>query len=215
MNGRLNISRTRIENWLGTLQGKTALSVALHLILLLLVSNAWWMGAHELRPVGSPRGSRIVTIYDLPQASPGKSQIRKPLIHTVRPRPTRTTAPVHVPDLPEATAPGSDQALGNGEVSITYLQGFPAEKPELAGTGPTGDIELDVQINEMGRIEQIHTRRGMTDTINRTIIAMVEQWIFHPAMRNGRPISTSERLHFHYDRTSATCGWECFSLAAQ
>ena len=204
-----------MENWLETLQGKTALSTALHLILLLVACNAWWIGAHKLLPAGSRNGSRVVTVYDPAKASPAKSQLRKPPIHTVRSPLVRITAPTYVPDLQAASAPSSDQALGNGDVSITYLQGFPAEKPQLAGTGATGDIELDLQINEMGRIEQIHTRRGMTDSINRTVIAMVEQWVFHPAMRNGRPISSSETLHFHYDRTSATCGWECFSLAVQ
>jgi TonB family protein len=192
-----------------------ALSAALHLLVLLFALNAWWIGARKLRPVGTANGVRVFRLYDPSQAAQPATLPRKAPIHIVRRPQTRIVAPSSVPDLEEAASAAPDPALGNGEVSIVYLEGFPVQRPDLSGAGASGDVVLDLQINELGRIAQIHTRKGITDSIDRMIIATVQQWIFQPAMRNGHPISSSEELHFHYKRDSANCGWECFSLEAQ
>lgn len=197
------------------MRGIMSFSAALHVTLFLVASNVWWMGAHKLRPVGSREGSRIVMLYEPHPVAQARPMPRKLPIRITRTIPARITAPATVPDLAQATAPHPDKALGDGQVNITYLQGFPAQQPDMAEIGPVGDIDLDVQIDEAGRIAQVHMRRGMTESINRMIVATVEQWVFQPAVRNGRPISISEQLHFHYDRRSANCGWECFSLEVQ
>lgn len=205
------------ESWQGTLEGRMAVSATLHLLVFFLAANAWWMGARRLRAPGSPAGSTRLMIYSASKPLPPAPQAHKTPVHSVRPAPAQITAPAQVPDLEQATSGGSEQALGNGEVSITYVRAFPAQKPDLAGTPPTGDITLDIDIDQTGHIARIHTRTGISDTVDRMVIATVEQWIFQPAMRNGHPISSSEELRFHYDRARnpAGCGWECFTLEAQ
>jgi protein TonB len=217
MAGRFTISRARWKDWRETLQGKMAASAALHVLILLFAANAWWFGARKMKPVGSPSGSRHMMVYNASKTFPQASSAYKAPIHTVRPARTLLAAPAQVPDLQQATAPGSEQALGNGEVSIRYVQAFPAEKPDLAGAGATGDIKLDVLIDETGHIARIRARTGMTPSIDRMVIATVEQWVFQPAMRDGHPVSTSEELHFHYDRARnpVNCGWDCFTLEAE
>lgn len=211
------MSREIWAAWMGTLEGRMAASAAVHLLVVVLAVNAWWFGARKLHPVGSANGSQHMMVYDSSASLPQHSEAHRAPIHSVRPPRRPLLTPVQVPDLEAATAGGSDQALGNGEVSITYVQAFPAQKPDLAGTGSTGDIKLDVLIDERGHIARIHARTGMTDSIDRMVIATVEQWVFQPAMRDGHPVSSSEELHFHYDRARnpANCGWECFTLEAQ
>lgn len=215
MTGTFRMSRADLSNWLGTIQGRVAVSAALHGLWILLVVNAWWLGAHKLHAVGAANGVRVVRLYDpalAPQHAPAPRKAPPRLVHLRR---TAVVAPSIVPPLQEASAAAPDPALGNGDVSIVYLQGFPAQRPDLSGAGQVGDVELDLLIDEAGRIAQVHTRRGMTDSIDRAIIATVEQWVFQPAMRNGHPIASSEELHFHFTRESANCGWECFSLRVQ
>jgi hypothetical protein len=215
--GRYNTSRAPLWKWSGTLEGKVAVSAALHLVVLFVAANAWWMGARAFRPLGSATGSQRLMTYDPSMATPQSSPNRKRPIQKARPLQSSIVSPAQLPDVQEATSPGSNQALGSGEVSITYVQAFPSQKPDLSGSGATGDIELDVRIDETGHIAQIRTRRGMTDTIDRMVSATVAQWVFKPATRNGQPVTTSEELHFHYDsaRSPSTCGWECFTLEAQ
>lgn len=217
MAGRFSTLRARWKEWRGTLEGKVAGSATLHLLVLFFAANAWWMRAGKLRPVGSPAGSRLLMRYNPVKELPQKPGTRKQPIHTVRPPKGPIVAPVQVPEFEKASRVGSDEALGTGEVSITYVQAFPAQKPDLAGIGPTGDIKLDVQIDQTGHIARIRARSGMTDSIDRMVIATVEQWVFQPAMRNGHPVTSSEELHFHYDRarSSGSCGWDCFTLEAQ
>jgi protein TonB len=118
-------------------------------------------------------------------------------------------------DVPPNEAVGSD-ALGSGTVSIVYIQSFPKQRPDISGlpVGSSGDIVVGVRIDNDGRVASATTKQGVGYGIDEMMIATVEQWIFHPATKDGRPVTSEQDLHFHYDlgRNPMLCGWECFTL---
>ncbi len=41
---------------------------------------------------------------------------------------------------------------------------------------------------------------GLGYGVDETVIATVEQWVFHPALASGRPVASEQELHFHYEK---------------
>jgi protein TonB len=74
-----------------------------------------------------------------------------------------------------------------------------------------------VVIDDTGKVARAKARRGMGHGIDEVVVATVEQWVFYPAMRNGRAVASEQELHFHYERGRAAdpCGWDCFALAGR
>jgi protein TonB len=99
--------------------------------------------------------------------------------------------------------PGSGvDALGEGDISIALMQFFPDPKPDLTRLphGSRGDVVLEAVIDADGRIAQLTVKQGVGYGVDESVIATVEQWTFHPAMRDGKPIASQQELHFHYER---------------
>lgn len=213
MGEQLRLWKQRSTLVLQTQQGKVAVSTALHLLALFVVANAWWIGARKLKPAGTRQGARVLMTYN-----PGKlsqtHEVKRALKHHVPPKKVME-APVVVV-TPPIDPPGErgNEALGDGNVSIAYVQAFPQERPDLSEVGATGDIFVDLQIDDTGHIARVHARRGMGTQIDQMVLATVQQWVFHPAVKNGRPISSEQELHFHFDRrrNPGGCGWECITL---
>jgi TonB family protein len=195
---------------LETLRGRVGASAFLHLVAVALLLNAWWMGAPRLKPAGTATGQHVMVTYN-----PGKPA-------PPRPAPPRQASSRRyrkanvVPLLPADTRTppiqGND-ALGSGTVSLMYVKAFPGQKPDLSGAGTTGDVVVDVEIDDTGHVAQVHARRGMGAQIDDLVVATVEHWVFYPAMRNGHAIPSERELRFHFDRRrDPNCGWECFAL---
>ncbi|WP_263410100.1 energy transducer TonB [Terriglobus tenax] len=200
--------------WLQTQQGRVAVSTAVHLLALFLVTNAWWIGAHRLRPAGTRQGVRPLMTYN-----PGKlsqtHEMKRPLRHRLPPRKV-VEAPKTIEARVDPPGERGNEALGEGNVSLAYVQAFPAERPDLSDAGATADIYVDLQIDDTGHIIRVHARRGIGRQVDQMVVATVEQWVFHPAVKNGRPVSSEQELHFHFDRrrNPGGCGWECITLEA-
>jgi protein TonB len=210
------LGRRLARLWPESLEGKVAVSAAVHVVVLFLAFNSWWLFAHRLKTAGTAHGSQVVVMYNpVGQAKPAQTVARS------------SAAPKHVQHKlvlrqvsTEIVAPSASthtDALGQSSVSITYIQPFPNQRPDLSHAGATGDVVVDIQIDDRGRIAQLHKRRGMGDAIDEMVIATVEQWLFRPAVQDGKPITSDQELHFHYERNRNVggCGWECFTLEAQ
>jgi protein TonB len=187
-------------------------SILLHLAAAFLFWNAWWCSAPRLTPAGTSKGRNVVVTYNPGRLAPAPPL---PVRRAISPKRLSLVKPISpaVPDAKtEATVQGND-ALGNGTVSLLYVQAFPEQKPDLSTVGTTGDVVVDVEIDDTGHVAQVHARHGMGSGIDDQVVATVEHWIFHPAVRDGRAISSERELHFHFDRRrDPNCGWECFAL---
>jgi protein TonB len=199
-----------------TLQGKVALSLIVHLVALFFVFNAWWFGARRLRPSGTVQGVKTMEAYVPGKAPPSPQQRRvaKPLLRHPNSLTLKTAPPETLDDA--AAAVSSNEAFGNDPVSIARVEGFPQARPNLSGVGQTADLIVDVEIDDTGHVTQVHQRKGIGTDVDAIVLATVEQWLFHPAQREGKPISSRREIHFHFDRSRnpAGCGWDCFALAA-
>ncbi|SEB46064.1 energy transducer TonB [Terriglobus roseus] len=203
--------RARGVRWLETLPGRAMFSACLHLLALLVLVNAWWMGAPRLKPAGTATGRHVLVTYNpgkpapLPPTPPRRAMARR--------YPRANVLPVVADDASAAPPVQGNDALGTGTVSLLYVQAFPGQKPDLSGAGTTGDVIVEVEIDDTGHVAQVHARRGMGAQIDDLVVATVERWLFHPAMRNGHAVASERELRFHFDRRrNENCGWECFAL---
>jgi len=216
-------ARIRREQWeyLGawlrpeTLQGKVGLSLVAHLVVLFLLLNSWWFGARRLRMAGTRDGVKTMLAYVPGKPVPVDAAARataRPKRKAIKAVSLKTVAPEE-PDASESVA--SAAALGNDEVSIARVQGFPHEHPDLSRLGQSGDVIVDVEIDDTGHVIQVHARKGVGGGVDEIVLATVEQWVFHPALRGGKPVESRREIRFHFDRgRNPSCGWDCFALAA-
>lgn len=214
MNQRMRRWARQAELLLQTQRGQLAASLLVHLLALFLVTNAWWIGARKLRPAGTRQGARVMMTYNPGKLSQTHEVKRALKRHALPKKVVELPVPVVVPQEDPGTR--GNEALGDGNVSIAYVQAFPAQRPDLSSVGATGDIVIDLQIDDTGHIARVRARRGMNAQIDEMVLATVQQWVFHPAVKNGHPVSSEQELHFHYDRRRNPngCGWECITLEA-
>jgi hypothetical protein len=51
-----------------------------------------------------------------------------------------------------------------------------------------------------GKIAELTLMQGLGPAIDDAVIALVNQWYFVPATKNGVPVPSVQELHFHYER---------------
>jgi protein TonB len=200
-------------------------SVVAHAAVILLVGQAAWWFTMKTPPAGGADGSRVLLL-----SAPGKPAVTgqkqaKAIRRPKTPPKVELAMPTPPLDVAATTAPLSkrpddnegNNALGGGNVNISFVQAFPAQKPDLSKlpVGSSGDVVVDVMIDDKGKVSDAKAKKGMGYGIDEMVIATVEHWVFYPAVRDGRPVESEQRLHFHYDRGRGlnACGWECFQLA--
>jgi periplasmic protein TonB len=201
------------------------ISAGVHLVVIGVLVHTWLFWAKPMPPVGSKEGTQKVMLY-----APGRSAVAQEAPKRAAPKLKRAPKkvllvnPATVEDavkMPAPVAPhpdgttGSD-SLGNGSVNIARVQAFPALKPDLSkmSLGSSADVVVDVEIDDTGRVSAARARRGMGHGIDEVVVATVEQWLFYPAIKNGRPVTSQQEIRFHYDRGQGeqACGWDCFQL---
>ncbi len=188
-------------------------SAILHLlvIVMLLHSRRPWIA--PVRMPGTASGSRVLLTY-----SPGRASLREqstlksPKVVPVRQRQPKAKVPEPTPAPPVATpSPASanpdsstgNDGLGTGDVNIALLTYFPVPKPDLTQLphGTRGDVVIDVVIDATGRIVQATMAKGLGHGVDEAVLATVQQWTFHPATKDGRPVASEQELLFHYERS--------------
>ncbi len=189
-------------------------SALLHALVLvgILYRHAPWIA--PMRLPGTAHGSRLELTYS-PGHAPVRTSVRHPrsapqIAAASTPQPSFTPPLVQAVPPSNSASPSSAQpdavagadALGDGNVSIALAAFFPAPKPNLSvlTRGTSGDVILDVVIDSTGKIADIKITSGLGHGIDETVIATVQQWIFHPATKDGQPIASEQELRFHYER---------------
>ena len=177
-----------------------------------LVVAAWLfrpaVHAVPMRLPGSAEGSHLTLTY-VPGRAAASASTREPKLTA---RMTRPKLSFDVPAAPAAghvaeaaaqpdSSAGND-GLGQGDISIALMQFFPDPKPDLSQLPPgtRGDVILYAVIGADGRIAHLTLTRGLGHGVDESVIATVEQWTFHPALRNGKPVASEQEFHFHYEK---------------
>ena len=126
------------------------------------------------------------------------------------------TASTAVPAVEHADETAGNDALGTDTAGILLITAFPAQVPDLSRlqAGASGDLVIEVLIDSNGRVATARARKGVGHEIDEMVLATVEQWVFHPVTKDGRPVRSEQELHFHYHRgCDPMLGWGCFELA--
>jgi periplasmic protein TonB len=188
----------------------------LHLLLLgvLVHQRASWIA--PIRLPGNEHGTSLMVTY-LPGRAPIQASTPNPktepqLAATNTPLPTPPTPKLKTntasPNTDSPATPNPDSttgadSLGSGNINIALVSYFPTPKPDLSVLphGTKGDVILDIVIDTTGKIADIKMTSGLGHGIDETVIATVQQWVFHPATRDGQPIASEQELHFHYEKS--------------
>ncbi len=187
-------------------------SAAVHAILLLAILGL--PPAAHLAPYrfpGTSQGVRLLTYYA--PGSPTHAASALAVKPAAKPRPTvtaRIAAPSTTPKPAPAVA-GTDRGtgsadqsgLGEGNISIALLKHFPRPAPDLSTLPPgtAGDIVLNAVIDEHGAVSDLQLVHGLGPAVDNAVMAVVRQWTYTPATRNGAPVPSEQELHFHYERS--------------
>lgn len=96
----------------------------------------------------------------------------------------------HVPGTPltgEAVMPAFPQVFPDPPVARADLP-----------PGFEGDVIVEVTIDEHGNVTELKLTKGIGFGIDEKVLAVLRQWRFRPAQRNGVNIASQHLVHFHY-----------------
>lgn len=193
-----------------------AVSAACHVLVLavLIHHDAAWIA--PLRVPGTESGHNLTLTY-MPgrapvQAATPEQKTPPKTAAPVTPLPAPTLAKLTTPTTPSpntnspATAKpdstvGAD-SLGSGDINIARLSYHPTPKPDLSvlPRGTAGNVIVDVVIDTDGKVADIKVASGLGHGIDESVIAIVQQWTFQPATKDGKPVASEQELLFHYER---------------
>ena len=167
-------------------------SVVLHVVLL----AAFTYEFHAAVKVHKRSTARRLTPYS-PSHSAGATAPRKPKVLLPKEEPKL------VLKQPEPPPPsnGGDPS-GDADVSLAMAMFYPAPKPDLSALphGTHGDIVVDVEIDETGKVVDAHLDQGLGHGVDEAVLAVLETWTFDPATKAGKPVASIQQLLFHFDR---------------
>ena len=73
----------------------------------------------------------------------------------------------------------------------------PVARSELP-PGVSGDVIVEVTIDEQGNVTGLKLTQGIGYGVDEKVLAVLRQWRFRPATRNGYNIASQHLVHFHY-----------------
>lgn len=95
---------------------------------------------------------------------------------------------------------GADGPASGDEVKpalpVTF-QDLRISRAELPG-GVQGDVVVEVTIDAQGIVVEEKLLQGLGPGVDERVIAVLRDWRFHPATRNGVPIPSKHDVHFHF-----------------
>jgi periplasmic protein TonB len=77
------------------------------------------------------------------------------------------------------------------------FQDLRISRSELPG-GIQGDVIVEITIDAQGVVVEEKLLQGLGHGVDERVIAVLHDWRFHPATRNGVPISSKHDVHFHF-----------------
>jgi len=65
-------------------------------------------------------------------------------------------------------------------------------------SGVQGDVIVEITIDAQGAVVEERLLQGLGHGVDERVIAVLRDWRFHPATRNGVAISSKHDVHFHF-----------------
>ena len=128
-----------------------------------------------------------------------------------RVRKPRHTAPNQTDEHPtEAKVQAPAMGSRNGDSAVGSLTGWGA-RPALPVSFPdphvhaselppgvVGDVIVEVTIDAAGNITSKKVLQSIGYGVDEKVLAVLENWRFHPATINGLPVASRQDVHFHF-----------------
>lgn len=195
-----------------------SVSSAIHL--LVVIAFCWPAGPIFVKPVLVARGEggsaspSSVVLYvpdDLQIASASKPPLLSlPASARKKPQKTklkkRTNVIEEADKTPNSAEVGSENGSAydgpaNGDEVKPALpvafQDLKISRSELPG-GIQGDVIVEITIDAQGTVVEEHLLQGLGHGVDDRVIAVLRDWRFHPATRNGVAIPSKHDVHFHF-----------------
>ncbi len=143
-------------------------------------------------------GTTLVTHSKL--SLPSRSAPAKRVQHLALEKGRENNAPAV---SPKAGSPYSTHNAG-ALVGVDIMPALPTifPDPPIARAeipqGVTGDVVVEITIDERGNVIETRLLRGLGYGIEDKVISTLYQWHFRPAMRDGVAIPSKQDVHFHY-----------------
>jgi periplasmic protein TonB len=120
--------------------------------------------------------------------------------------------PAPVPAMASALTPTSNGTAGTstGTLAYGYADGheirpaYPVVYPDpvvaraVCPPGLKGDVIVEVTINEHGDIVATRLLSGLGHGVDERVVAVLQNWRYNPATRDGAPIASQQDVHFHF-----------------
>lgn len=158
---------------------------------------------------GIPLGTRVGLSYSSGGLSSSKQSGTLPSAKRQTKPAKQSTAPqtAHLQD--SAAAPeqkgvgaGGISSLGDGDFQIAQLLMHPRPEPDLSALshGGSGNVVVDIVIDQTGRVSAVTLVSGLGQSINETVLSVLQGWTFTPATRNGQNVASEQEIIVHYER---------------
>jgi protein TonB len=188
-----------------------AAAVVLHALLLtaILANRRAWIAPSKFP--GDEHGTRIRLTFTpgraSPQAAVATSRPPQPVRMAMAPllasraKPIEPATASNPPSTASSKSPAGTDALGSGNVTVALATFFPRPLPDLSQLPPhtRGDVIVEVVIDETGKITDTKIAQSLGASVDSTVLATIQTWIFKPATRDGRPVASEQELLFHYE----------------
>jgi protein TonB len=137
--------------------------------------------------------------------------VQRAHLHIPKRRPAKVE-PAPAPAMASALTPTSNGTAGtsNGTLAYGYADGhevrpaYPVVYPDptvaraVCPPGLKGDVIVEVTIDEHGNIVRTRLLSGLGSPIDERVVAVVQNWRYSPATRDGLPIPSQQDVHFHF-----------------
>jgi TonB family protein len=195
----------------------TAASVALHFILLVFILHS--PAPIFVAPSGIRKGDSGTTLTKIYFG--GQSGVTQDKPTPILTRPPKETKAHRLKALPPkmnlgneliASAHANEPAGGSPYGSLSYgrLAGpevrpaLPVVSPDpVAGqdvSGLAGDVIVEITIDEVGNVVDMRLLQSINPAVDQKVMAVLQNWHFAPATRNGVPIPSKQDVYYHFPR---------------
>lgn len=102
--------------------------------------------------------------------------------------------------LVPAAQPAGSPSLSGDDIrpALPFVTSDPVVIPSDLAGGIEGDVIVEADIGSDGQIVAKKVEHGLTPGIDRKVLAAIEAWRFHPAMKDGRAIASKQDIHYHF-----------------
>ena len=145
----------------------------------------------------SAHGLSVVTY--LPSPGESKPVVKKtPLRYQAKAVLAREKPPKSAPAVgTEFGSVGSTSGI-DARPALPVVFPDPAIFPWQVPNGLTGDVIVEVTIDEQGAVTETRLLQSLKPDIDEKVVATVRNWRFRPATVDGVAISSRQDVHFHY-----------------